>query len=55
MSETSIKPSLDRALCLAIEGWQASHPDLTILETLTSLENIRHLLTEIWLEKAGLK
>lgn len=43
-------------LCDAIDRWRHTHhPGLTILETLTSLENVRHLLTEIWLEQRGLK
>jgi len=56
MPNPKTAPTLDTALCDAIQKWRdAYNPELSILETLSSIENVRHLLTEIWLEKRGLK
>lgn len=44
--------SLPEAITQAIDRWHASNPDLTVLEILQALEEIRGMLTEALVKDA---
>ncbi len=39
-------------LAIAIDAWRAEHEDVTVLEVLRALEDIRHVLTEALIRSA---
>ena len=52
-----IKPpeELMRRVCVTVDGYVAEHPNVQVIEVLSCLEALRHLLTEAMLKLEGRK
>lgn len=44
--------SLDERIAAAIDEWMRDHPSVTVMQVLAALENVRHTLTETFLNES---